>query len=110
MPNPAKRSFAVVAVALAMAAGCADPNTSAKSPVMAGYEAARPVGFYRLVFDEYHGLGQQTLQRSAVSWKMLAAATLAYRRQTEPALPLTEAAFVSLLTARYGFVLPARIA
>jgi hypothetical protein len=111
MPKRAERLFAAVAaVALAVAAGCANPNTSARSQTMAAYEAQRPVGFYRLVFDEYHSLGQQTLTRAAVPWKALAAATLAYQRQADPSLPLTEAAFVSLLGARYGFVLPARVA
>jgi mono/diheme cytochrome c family protein len=80
---------------------------------MAGYEAAgpgAPVGFYRMVFDEYHSLSEATLERAAVPWKVLATAMLDWQHQSDPSLPLTEQAFVELLQRRYGFVVPARVA
>jgi len=109
--NPAKRpGLARASVLAAAIAGCANPNTSTKSATMIAYEARPQVGFYRMVFDEYHSLSQATLQRAAVPWKLLAAAMLDARRQSEPTLPLSEASFVALLGARYGFVVPARVA
>src|SRR5689334_9777249 len=100
----------LTAASLAAVAGCANPNSSARSPTMAARETRRPVGFYRMVFDEYQSLSQPTLRRAAVPWKAVAAAMLAYQRQSDPSLPMTEAAYVALLGTRYGFVVPARVA
>jgi mono/diheme cytochrome c family protein len=74
-------------------------------------EHPRPdaVGFYRMAFDEYRSFSRATLSRSAVAWKALATALLTYQRQTDPTVRLTEAAYVQLLTRRYGFVLPTRV-
>jgi mono/diheme cytochrome c family protein len=103
----------ILAAALAAAAtggGCANLNSSAKSPTMAAHEGGRDVGFYRLVFDEYQSLSQPAMERAAAPWKLMATAMLAYRRQADPTLPLTEQSYVALLSERYGFVVPARVA
>jgi mono/diheme cytochrome c family protein len=89
---------------------CAGANSSAPSAVMPSYEARQPIGFYRLLFDEYQSFSRATLERSAVSWKAMATALLTYHRQADPTLLLTEAAYVELLSRRYGFVVPTRIA
>jgi mono/diheme cytochrome c family protein len=87
--------------ALLASAGCTDPNLSVTSPAMAAHQESPNVGFYRMVFDEYQGLSQAAMQRAAI---------LLARRRVDPAVPLTEDGFVALLSSRYGFVVPARVA
>jgi mono/diheme cytochrome c family protein len=103
----------VVAAVMASGAKCAGTGSSAKAPAMAAHEGGPQVGFYRLVFDEYHSLSQPAMQRAAVPWKVIAAAMLAYQRAAGPAssnLPLNEESYAAILSARYGFVVPARVA
>jgi mono/diheme cytochrome c family protein len=112
-----KRCAGVIAVArlataLSVAAGCGSLNTPAQSPAMARHEAARPVGFYRFVFETFHSISRPAMQRSAVPWKFLGAALLAYddARAPDPRRAWTEDGVARLLERRYGFVVPARIA
>jgi mono/diheme cytochrome c family protein len=80
------------------------------SAQMPPYEGKPPQGLYRLVFEDFQGLSTETMGRSAVPWKVLAAASLLHARQSDPQLPLTEATWVQLMRSRYGFVIPSRIA
>jgi mono/diheme cytochrome c family protein len=92
--------------------GCGSLNTSAESRTMAAHEARRPVGFYRFVFEPFHSLSRPAMERSAVPWKVMAAAMLeddAARSQAAPR-PWTEVDYARLLERRYGFVVPARVA
>jgi mono/diheme cytochrome c family protein len=77
---------------------------------MAAHAEARPAGFYRFVFDEYHSLSRPTLERAATPWKIIATALVSYHHERDPRVPLTEQGYVELLVRRYGFVLPARVA
>jgi mono/diheme cytochrome c family protein len=77
---------------------------------MASREAAAPVGFYRFIFDSFHSLSRPAMERSAVPWKVMAAAMLSLEATRAPTPPATEAAYAALLERRYGFVVPARIA
>ena len=95
---------------LAVVSNCATSATSSTSAAMPAYEDRQPVGLYRLLFDEYHALSRATLERSAVAWKAIATALLLQHRRTDPTLPASEAGYVTLLTRRYGFVTPSRIA
>ena len=96
-----------LALALLALAGCA-PVLEARSSALPA--DATDVGFQRLMFDDFHGLSTETLSRSAVPWKVLATALLLEARTREPGLPLSEASAVRLLSQRYGFLVPHRIA
>jgi mono/diheme cytochrome c family protein len=89
---------------------------------MRGYTEARarepasaanaPAGMRRLLFDDFHGLSTDTLRRSAVPWKVLAAALVMAEAKRAPAgavVPLTEDEASRILTERYGFLAPTRI-
>jgi hypothetical protein len=117
MNSGRNRRATVMAVACLAAAvfgtvGCGSLNTSAQSPTMAAHEQARPVGFYRFVFEPFHSLSRATMERAAVPWKVMAAAMLSYDAERTHATPRawTEADYARLLERRYGFVVPARIA
>jgi hypothetical protein len=99
-------ALAVLTLPAALA-GCANLNAPAESPAMAAREAAPSIGFSRFVFDPFHSLSRPAMERSAVPWKVMAAAMLA--REGVPAAP-TEEVYVRLLERRYGFVVPARVA
>jgi mono/diheme cytochrome c family protein len=99
-----------LALLLVTVSSCATSGTSSPSLDMSRYEGRPAVGFYRLVFDEYHSLSRATLERSAVAWKAIATALLLDHRHSDPDLPMSEAGYVRLLTRRYGFVTPTRIA
>ena len=95
----------------ALTSGCAalrgyTETTSAAMPVAPG----TPPGLYRLAFDDFHGLNTDTMARSALPWKLLAAALVDEERTRDPALPLTEESAVALMSRRYGFLRPTRIA
>jgi len=67
-------------------------------------------GLHRLLLDDFQGLNTDTMERSAVPWKVLASAMLAVRRQEEPHLTLSEESFHRLLSRRFGFVRPSHVA
>jgi mono/diheme cytochrome c family protein len=90
--------------------GCLNSNTPAESPAMAARANSPAVGFYRFVFDPFQSLSRPAMERSAVPWKVMAAAMLGLEATRGPAPALTEDAYVRLLERRYGFVVPARVA
>jgi mono/diheme cytochrome c family protein len=104
------RGKAAVWAVIAWLAGCANLNAPAESPAMRAREASAPLGFYRFVFDPFHSLSRPAMERSAVPWKVMAAAMLSLEATRGPAPPATEDAYARLLERRYGFVVPAHIA
>lgn len=76
-----------------------------ESAQLPAYADQQPAGFYRFVFDDFQGLDTDTLERSAVPWKFIAAATIGRH-----GLERSEAAYVEFLRTRYGFLTPKQIA
>jgi mono/diheme cytochrome c family protein len=98
-------AFAVVCSGCAFLRGYAE-GTSAAMPIAPD----TPPGLYRLAFDDFHGLNTDTMARSAVPWKLLAAALVDEERTRNPTLPVTEESAAALLSHRFGFLRPGRIA
>jgi mono/diheme cytochrome c family protein len=113
--QPLRKARAVAGAAIfsaAAALGCGSLNTPAESRTMAAHEASSAVGFHRFVFDSFHSLSRPAMERSAVPWKVLAAAMLVddAERRHAPTGPWTEDDFGRLLERRHGFIVPARVA
>ncbi|MEL6343126.1 MAG: hypothetical protein AAFV53_08315 [Myxococcota bacterium] len=72
---------------------------------MASREDASSVGFYRMIYEDFEGINTDTMQRSAVAWKLLGAALVV----THHVEPRTEAGFHALVGERYGLWIPATV-
>jgi mono/diheme cytochrome c family protein len=80
------------------------------SETMPDYRHSDDLGFYRLLFEDFQSLDTDAMQRSAVPWKVLGAGLVRVRQAEDPSLPTTEAAMVGLMSQRFGFVVPERVA
>ena len=69
------------------------------------WQDAPTVGFYRMIYEDFEGINTDTMQRSAVAWKLLGA-SLVVTRGVEPR---TEAALHALVGERYGLWIPAAV-
>lgn len=76
------------------------------SSQLLAHQAEPQPGFYRLLFDDFQGLSTDTLQRSALPYKVVGAALMLHLHTAEP----SRAAFHQLLQERYGFVIPETVA
>jgi mono/diheme cytochrome c family protein len=112
LPRNSRAARIGLFVAVGALVGCGSLNTPAESPAMAAHAGRQPIGFYRFVFESFHSLSRPAMERSAVPWKVMAAAMLdddAARTKTPPRA-WTEDDYARLLERRYGFVVPARVA
>lgn len=76
------------------------------SSQLIAHQAEPQPGFYRLLFDDFQGLSTDTLQRSALPYKVVGAALMLHHQTPQP----SRAAFHQLLQDRYGFALPETVA
>lgn len=98
---------AVLCATVGFSAACSS-RIEAPSAAMPAYEAQQDVGFYRMLFEDFRSLSDETLERSAVAWKVAASALV--RHQHPEIENPSEADFAALLERRFGFVRPSRIA
>jgi cytochrome c5 len=78
------------------------------SAQMKDYSAREQVGFYRLLFEDFQGLNTDTMQRSAIPWKVLGAALLIYHKIPEDQRSRQRVNL--LMQERFGFYIPQGLA
>ena len=67
-------------------------------------------GLAQLLWGDFHGLSTDSLERSAIAWKVLGPALLNWLDTQDLHYAHTPAGVSQLMTARYGFLSPKRIA
>ncbi len=103
------RSMFLLAVTATLGATSCDflrGYAEGESALMPTFRRAEPAGFYRMLFEDFQSLNTDTMQRSAIPWKLLGAALLATHHDGEP----SEAALLDVYARRYGLVTPQRVA
>ena len=105
MRTRARLAFALIAVLGATSCDFLRGYAEGESALMPAFQRAEPVGFYRLLFEDFQSLNTDTMQRSAIPWKLLGASLLATRHDGAP----SEAALLALYARRYGMATPARV-
>jgi mono/diheme cytochrome c family protein len=113
MPRSPKRRLLLVALVALFIAGC-DFGASGRSTEMAEFErtaqehaaTAAETGATRFLFDDFNGLSTDTLEASAVPWKVAATVLVLHNH---PDQPPTQEALRSQLQ-RYGLFVPTAVA
>src|SRR5690554_3626104 len=110
-PSVRVAALAAVVAVLGMIPGCKllDGYADGRSHAIAAYEA-RPlepaqIGAARFLFDDFHGLSTDTLESTAVPWKLATTALVLHRHPDQ--LP-TQERLRGILTG-FGFIYPERI-
>lgn len=105
-----RRSALLGLCAISLISGCDFLRGYAEgsSDQMLDHSRSEHVGFYRLAHEDFQGLNTDTMQRSALPWKVVGAALLLHHKI--PQGEWSRARVNMLLQERYGFYNPASVA